>query len=395
MRSVRERIVNYLTLRYDPKGPKLLPDLGWRDFVEYENIAPFVEPLLENTLRKIVWNAKNVGMGISGGIDTSTTLAIMRHVFPDVTIRTYCVSFGKDRREHDVAAHVAALYGTRHEEVVVEEPFRQLPEQIRIVGEPRWNLYASYLFEKAAKDGCEVLITGDGADELFGGYTFRYEALQDHVDARSYMLAHQRDWVPSQDKLIEGFDWAPIWGHLNQYLKAPLSPLGRVFLADYQGKLMHDFMPTTVAFSRFYKIRTESPFLQPEVMHIASHLPLRLKWDPVNKIGKIALRNILMQYSGLRPAVGGKIGFGMDLAEMWDGHVREMCVEHLEDPKFSPLGIRREWLPQGFSKADKHDLRYISKMLGLLALEFWLETPSGAYAISNREWRPQGPWSPA
>jgi asparagine synthase (glutamine-hydrolysing) len=270
---------------------------------------------------------------------------------------------------------VASLYGTRHEDFIVENPFEKLSEQIEIVGEPRGNLYTAFLFDKVAEDGCDLLLTGDGGDELFGGYAFRYErAMQGSTFGPSdYMDAHERDWVPDQTTLIPNLDWNRIYAYLNQSLNAPLPRLGRVFLADFNGKLLHDFQPTNAAFAQHYKIRTESPFLQPELIYAASHLPYNLKYDPVNKIGKLLLRNILLLRSGFQPAVRPKIGFGMDLAWMWDHHLREICETHLKNSKLNLVGINTGWLPHGFSEADKHDLRYITKMLGLLAIQLWLE----------------------
>jgi len=152
-----------------------------------------------------------------------------------------------------------------------------------------------------------------------------------------------------------------------------LRPLGQVFLADFNGKLLHDFLPTTNAFSRYYKVPVESPFLQPEIIYTASHLPDRLKYDPVNRIGKLLLRSILLQHSGLQVATREKVGWGMDLAWQWDNHIREMCKDKLGKIPFKTLGLNPGWLPAGYEKADEHDLRYICKMLGLLAIGFWLK----------------------
>ena len=373
--SLQQKLAYILTLRYDPNGPTTIPKLSWSDFVEYPEMGVAIEPLLHSTLRKIIRNRNRIGMGISGGVDTSTVLALTRHIYPNLTIHTYCVTFGNDMRESKEANHIADIYGTTHETVVIENPFERLEKQVKILGEPRWNLYTEYLVQKASQDKCDLLLTGDAGDELFGGYAFRYDqilksAMLTPID---YLNAHKNDWVPNQTDLIPQLSWDEIYTYLNLSLTTPLRPLGQVFLADFNGKLLHDFLPTTNAFSRYYKVPVESPFLQPEIIYTASHLPDRLKYDPVNRIGKLLLRSILLQHSGLQVATREKVGWGMDLAWQWDNHIREMCKDKLGKIPFKTLGLNPGWLPAGYEKADEHDLRYICKMLGLLAIGFWLK----------------------
>jgi hypothetical protein len=113
--------------------------------------------------------------------------------------------------------------------------------------------------------------------------------------------------------------------------------------------------------------------LEPEVLFIATHIPNSLKYDSTNNLGKIILRQILLENSGYTPATKSKIGWGMNIVEMWDEYVKEMCEHLFERARFIELGIiNQEWLPRGFKKADEHDTRYVSKMFGLLALELWL-----------------------
>jgi asparagine synthase (glutamine-hydrolysing) len=352
--------------------------LEWPDFVEYEGISPLVQQLLENTTRRIIDEHKSerIGIGISGGVDSTTVLALARKCFPDLKLRSYCITFGSDTKESEDALHVSRLYFTEHKDINVENPFSELEDQVRIVDEPRWNLYPYFLFREAAKD-CDVILTGDGGDELFGGYVFRYADVLNsgEVSARSYLDAHARDWVPDQKELFAiPFDWSDIYRLLTPYFSNPLPALGKVFLADYNGKLLYDFAPTNAALSKHFGIAVEAPFLEPEVMHVATHLPYGLKYDPLNNLGKVILRQILLENSAYKPATKGKVGWGMDIAEMWDTRLRSMCEDLFESPRFVQLGIiNNSWLERGFKRSDEHDLRYVSKMLGLLALELWLK----------------------
>jgi asparagine synthase (glutamine-hydrolysing) len=376
---VLEKIRNILTLRYHPSCSFSLPKLDWTDFVEYQGISQSVPRLLEGAITKVVSasNPRKVGIGISGGVDSTVILSLLRKCFPHLEINTFCVTFGDDDREAKDAEYVAELYSTNHRHVHIENPFAELETQIRIVDEPRWNLYPYFLFREASKD-CDLLLTGDGGDELFGGYTFRYDyVLHSKTEpiVQRYLEAHNRDWVPDQPEIFAfPFSWNDIYGLLNPYFDNPLPLLGKVFLADYNGKLLYDFANTSNAFARFFDLRVAAPMLEREVLHVATHIPYNLKYDERNRIGKIILRQILLENSGYEPAIKAKIGWGMDIIEMWDKYVKEMCLELFDSARFIELGIiNKNWLPKGFRKADEHDPRYISKMLGLLALELWLK----------------------
>lgn len=375
---LKRRIRNILTLRYDPFGPTSLPKLTWKDFIEYDGISQAVRPLLEGVIRRIVEEHEpdRIGMGISGGVDSTTVLALTRRCFPNLEIKTFCITFGSDLGESKDAQHVSELYSTDHKHITIENPFKDLEEQIEIVDEPRWNLYPYYLFKEAKSNGCDLIMTGDGGDELFGGYVFRYRSVlnSNKPVVQRYLDAHGRDWVPDQKDLFAfNFTWDEIYGLLRDHFKNPLTTLGQIFLADYNGKLLYDFTPTNIKISEHFRIKLVAPMLEPEVLHVATHIPCDLKYDARNNLGKVVLRQILLENFGYKPATKGKIGWGMGLAEMWDSYVRGMCENLFDYPMFVEQGLmNRRWLRKGFEKSDKHDLRYICKMLGLLALEIWL-----------------------
>lgn len=375
---LKRRIRNILTLRYDPFGPTSLPKLTWKDFIEYDGISQAVRPLLEGVIRRIVEEHEpdRIGMGISGGVDSTTVLALTRRCFPNLEIKTFCITFGSDLGESKDAQHVSELYSTDHKHITIENPFKDLEEQIEIVDEPRWNLYPYYLFREAKSNGCDLIMTGDGGDELFGGYVFRYRSVLNSNEpvVQRYLDAHGRDWVPDQKDLFAfDFTWDEIYGLLRDHFRNPLTTLGQIFLADYNGKLLYDFTPTNIKISEHFRIKLVAPMLEPEVLHVATHIPCDLKYDARNNLGKVVLRQILLENFGYKSATKEKVGWGMGLAEMWDSYVRGMCENLFDYPMFVEQGfMNRKWLRKGFEKSDKHDLRYICKMLGLLALEIWL-----------------------
>jgi asparagine synthase (glutamine-hydrolysing) len=116
-----------------------------------------------------------VGAFLSGGVDSSTVVAMaQRHAKMD----TFCVSFpdsGLD--EGPMARAVASHLGTHHHEVTLHlDPTALLSQAVAFMDEPFADSSALPTFAvcQAARQVAKVMISGDGGDEVFGGYTGRY-----------------------------------------------------------------------------------------------------------------------------------------------------------------------------------------------------------------------------
>jgi len=374
-----------LTLRYYPKGATSLPKLTWKDFVPYAGIENSVKPMIEGAIKSAIdfENPKKVGIAISGGVDSTSVLALMRKLYPKLNIKTLCITFGEDKSEAADAQHVSEMFGTEHFHLNIENPIRELPKQISILGVPRWNAYTYYIFEYFARNKVGILLTGDGGDEMFGGYVFRYKEILNSggnaLDAKMYLNTHKMDWVPDQEKMFGSkinFAWEDIYSSLAEYFRNPLSKLGQTFLADYNGKLLYDFAPTNASFAKHFNTNMFAPLLNKEVIYVVSHVPYHLKYDHRNNVGKIILRQILLENFAYQPATKRKIGFGMDRVEMWQ-KTRDSAVSMFEEARCVKLGlVDKVWLRKAADKAnsgmDETSLRYITRLFMILALEVWL-----------------------
>jgi asparagine synthase (glutamine-hydrolysing) len=115
-----------------------------------------------------------IGAFLSGGIDSSTVVALMSEV-SDSPVRTFSIGFAD--REHDerrLARLVAERFRTDHHELVVEpESVDILPKLVSHFQEPFADSSAlpTYYMSKLARESVKVALSGDGGDELFVGYT--------------------------------------------------------------------------------------------------------------------------------------------------------------------------------------------------------------------------------
>jgi asparagine synthase (glutamine-hydrolysing) len=379
-----------LTLRYDPTiqidspVPKIPAD---KVESKRSNIYPSSKEV-EKEIRLIInksisrFDPKRISLALSTGVDSNLMLTLIRDEYPKLDIKCISVSFDESG-EASYAKKIAESKNTDFYNVTVDNPLKDLAFLISIIKEPRWNLYQYYFIEKSKKYS-NVLFTGDGGDELFGGYTFRYskflKLLKEGDDwkqrVRHYLDCHERDWVPDQEKIFGEnirFDWSSIYSLLKAYFDNELDPVDQVLLADYNGKLIYDFVPTNDRFFNYFGITGLSPILDNKIIDMSFRIPPSVKFNRETGMGKIPLREILSGLDTGKNISDTKIGFGMDLKKLWTGSAKEIVTSTLSDASiFRDKIISREFYDRSIKKIEETcDVRYISKMLQLLSLEIW------------------------
>ena len=140
------------------------------------------ERLLDRAVRRQLVADVPVGAFLSGGLDSSTVVAVAGRYKPDLLT----FSFGFEGvSELPYALEVARLYGTHHVELVDNDYdiARLLIEMQSIYDEPFADSsnIPTYLISKLAREYATVILTGDGGDELFAGYAMWYKPLL-HVE---------------------------------------------------------------------------------------------------------------------------------------------------------------------------------------------------------------------
>ena len=360
---------------------KLLPENFHEKQID-DNLEEFVEKSIrEKISHEIGTNTGKIGISLSSGIDSTLILALLREEYPSNEIESVSVKFRESTDETDASKKISEKFQTNHHILEIDNFLEELPKAISIVKQPFWDLHWYYLVKKM-KNFTNVFLSGDGGDELFGGYTFRYKKFLKLTNENSttnekiiaYLNCHERDWVPDQESIFDRenqFNWNDIYKILEPYFDNTLPRLTQVFLADYNGKLIHNMQPIYKSIHDYFSIRNITPIQNEELIQFSCMLRNEQKYDFKSNLGKIILVNLLEKYNLKHLTSIQKQGFSVNTFNLWNRYGKEIFLHYFDKSRLvEDKIINSDWIDKHISKNDL-DTRYINKFLGILALEIW------------------------
>jgi asparagine synthase (glutamine-hydrolysing) len=314
----------------------------------YDEITAVLQDSVANHMRADV----TVGAFLSGGIDSTAIAALaIRH---NPNLITFTTGFEREGfSEVDVAAASAEAIGARHVTKVVspDEFVAALPEIVWYLDDPVADpaLVPLFFIAREARKHVKVVLSGEGADELFGGYTIYREPLSlrpfDHLPAplrrsmgkvsarlpdgvRGKSLLHRGSLTLEQRyygnarsfsdaqlaAVLPGF--RPDWTHTD--VTAPLyaasagwDPVARMQHIDLFTWLRGDILVKADKMTMANSLELRVPFLDPEVFAVASRLPVSAKITRTTT--KYALRRALEPIVPAQVLHRPKLGFPVPL----------------------------------------------------------------------------------
>ena len=197
-RKIRKLMpAHHLTLDFDHDDPDLRIESYWDVPEPATSGDPYKPHWIAETRRRLeesvsmrLMSDVPLGMFLSGGLDSSAIAAIIQQSAPG-PLKTFAVGYREERfSELGYAARVAEAIGAEHHEAVVgmDDFFTALPRMVWHEDEPiAWPSSVSlYFVSKLAAQRVRVVLTGEGSDELFGGYERYYSHSLNQRAANAY-----------------------------------------------------------------------------------------------------------------------------------------------------------------------------------------------------------------
>ena len=361
-----------------------------------------------------------VGAFLSGGIDSSLVVATMAGLTSE-PVRTF--SIGWEEREFNelpLAALVAKKYRTEHHEILVRPDVISLvPKLLRFFDEPFADSSAipTFLVSQFAAQHVKVVLSGDGGDELFGGYPSFFQADQERrFDQIPLVLRHLLSGLAgaapyraygknflraisrpgSLERYFESMSFSsyflrertlePEWrtpADLEFYRRTfgsalmpdGADPLTQAMYFEGTAKLAGDILVKVDRMAMANSLEVRSPLLDHKLAELAATLPNR--WKTSGGRGKLILLKALQHRLPPELLSAPKRGFGVPLAAWFRGPLREMLHDLLTSREFESRGItRKEPLREMLAEHDSGRRNNAAFLWQLLALELWFHERS-------------------
>ncbi len=322
------------------------------------------------------------GAFLSGGLDSSTVVALMsQHLSQPV--KTFTIGFREAAfSELDDARRVARHLGTEHYELVVE------PDAVALLNDLVWHFdepfadssaVPTFLVSQLARQHVKMVLTGDGGDELFGGYDRylkllsleRLGALRAPAsvalrlagallpDPRGGRLSRigERLSLPFAERYLSGVALTrselayslhasaggaahyhlPLLDEPGADLGAGDSVLDRAVAIDLQSYLPDDILVKLDRMAMANSLEGRSPFLDPRLAEFALRLPENLRVQ--NGHGKHLLRQVAARWLPASVMSKPKQGFAIPLADWFRGPLAGLAADTFASHNFIERGL--------------------------------------------------------
>jgi asparagine synthase (glutamine-hydrolysing) len=366
-----------------------------------------------------------LGAFLSGGIDSSTIVGLMREMGA-TPLKTFSIGFeDTSYNELNYARHVAQKFNTEHKEYVLQPKALELTEKlIHHLDEPfgDFSIFPTYLVSELARSNVKVILSGDGGDELFGGYE-HYQAQKISQFFPSSRLLRRLNsllnkFPPSSKKkgfwnklrrYTQGFEHHPALRHLRwmiflsmenkkdlysddlvqdlgeiqeisesepfkeifETLKRFDSMNGELYL-DLKTYLPDDILVKVDRMSMATSLETRVPLLDHKIVEFAFQLPGKYKLQGLRtkKIFKKTMERLLPRKNIYR----SKEGFSIPIKHWLRKELKDLMFDYLNERRIKEEGLFNYDHLNKMIEAHLHGREnYSHQLWSLLVFEIWKE----------------------
>lgn len=362
------------------------------------------------------------GAFLSGGIDSSSIVALMSDLL-DGDVKTFSIGFDdKTYNELDSASQVARLFNTDHKEQVIDPSAIDLIEKlINHMDDPigDFSIFPTYLVSKLARESVKVVLSGDGGDELFGGYdTYLAQKLYGyyaHVpsEIRKYLVVPAVNMLPPtkkkkgiinktkhfiggttmpdkydhfrwmtftrpednkhifQDGVLQSINIDRVFSFIPKYLNENSSNgINRSMYVDIKSYLVDNILVKVDRMSMATSLEARVPFLDHRVVEFALSVPHELKIK--NLTTKYLLKKMARKSLPDNIINKPKQGFSIPMKNWLKGPVKNLMTDMLSYNHLKEQGIFNPAYVQKLIKEHlDNDANHSHKLWSLILFQLW------------------------
>lgn len=374
----------------------LADEIGRERFARPMDYSAAIRGSLESSVRYRMIADVPVGAYLSGGVDSGAIVATMASM-SSTPVKTFTIGFEDEGfDEFDQARLVARLFGTDHHEILMgSQDYMELMWQLigikdAPLGVP--NEVPLYVMSKALREEVTVVLSGEGADEIFGGYGRIFRSADDlqrlnelatgAIDPNSVFGVRLRQKYGATLPLDKPTHFNSLYAYTSSTCKESL--LGPQFAAlelestfvdlfasvmaevadyDYATQMMYVFerlhlpglLQRVDAMTMGTSVEARVPFVDHRLVELAFRLPIeeKLKWRPgarpSNYLGSEASEVLDIPKAALKEAFRGvlpgeilerrKMGFPVPLHRWFDGELGRLARSQLSNGTLAAMDL--------------------------------------------------------
>ena len=362
LRYVQSDQTLFKDIHHVPPGSYLLHENGkskvsrYYDFnsavqdISFEDAKDGIRTRLKEAVRRQLISDVPIGVYLSGGIDSSSLVAMMSELGVD-DIRTFTLGFNEPTDEFDSAKIIADQFSTNHQTLSLDlDPMKHFPNVIWHAEVPKINLLQGHMMSQFVSNHVKVVLGGLGGDELFAGYDIHgiFHSLRSlsgtipktvekmiGTPLGKLMSSLQRkSGIMKWDEYRRGLQTVlasgnvlrqllilrNVWDHEESVLKqiysknfidkalpivesefieisnsfAEKSAIDQVLGIEFQTKMVNDYLWTEDRMSMSHSVEERVPFLDRDLVEFAFSIPANLKIKSGRK--KSILRSAMSPY---------------------------------------------------------------------------------------------------